>query len=150
VKLAKLLNVEISKTDISASHRLPPPLQQDSTKTPDHQTFIARFINRNIRNEIYSKRKAAKTMKAEDFPIHGMNKLFVNENLTQRRKKLLRFTKQKAIVKGLNMSGLIMRRYLLGNPMTPTFSILIMNVTCVNLMINFDSDVTGSRWGPGI
>ena len=33
---------------------------------------------------------------AGDFPVYGMNKLHVNENLTQRRKRLFWLAKQKA------------------------------------------------------
>ena len=32
----------------------------------------------------------------EDFPVEGMEKLFINENLTQRRKRLFWLSNQKA------------------------------------------------------
>ena len=32
----------------------------------------------------------------EDFPVKGMEKLFINKNLTQRRKRLFWLSKQKA------------------------------------------------------
>ena len=53
-------------------------------------------MNRDVRNEIYKNRITAKNMAKEEFPVAGMSKLYVNENLTKARKKLLWMTKQKA------------------------------------------------------
>lgn len=94
--LIKLLNIDIKQNDISTSHRLHSKYNQNSTKNQDPPVIIARFINRDIRNEIYSKRKLASNISAENFPIKGMRKLFINENLTQHRKKLLWITKKRA------------------------------------------------------
>ena len=47
-----------------------------------------------MRNEIYDKRFNAKMI--EDFPVEGKEKLFINENLTQRCKHLFWLSKQKA------------------------------------------------------
>ena len=43
---------------------------------------------------MYSNRMKAKHI--SDFPVQGMNKLYVNENLTQRRKRIFWLAKQKA------------------------------------------------------
>ena len=45
-------------------------------------------------NEIYANRFKAKDI--EGFPVDAMEKVFINENLTQRRKKFFWNTKQKA------------------------------------------------------
>ena len=55
---------------------------------------IARFVNRNKRNEILFKRHITKMW--QDFPTASMEQLFINENLTQKRKRLFWLTKQKA------------------------------------------------------
>ena len=47
----------------------------------------------------YRGRKAARNLKSEDFPVKGMTQLYVNENLTQQRKRLLWSAKQHAIEK---------------------------------------------------
>ena len=96
-KISNLVGVDVKKSDISTVHRLPP---KRHAKVADPPAIIARFINRNLRNEIYGKRIAAKHLKETDYPISGMEKLFINENLTQERKRLLWLTKQTA--KNLN------------------------------------------------
>ena len=52
------------------------------------------MVSRLKRNEIYANRFKAKDI--EGFPVDGMEKMFINENLTQRRKRLFWNTKQKA------------------------------------------------------
>ena len=78
-QMVKKLNIEITDNDISTSHRLPPVAER-------HPAIIARFTNRNIRNTIYSKR--ATLAGTRDFGIKGMTDLYINDNLTPRRKKL--------------------------------------------------------------
>ena len=58
--------------------------------------LTSNFINRDLRNFIYSKRAVAKDIASKDFPVAGMQRLYVNENLTQSRKRLLWQTKQAA------------------------------------------------------
>ena len=92
VKLGKLVGVDIAKSDISTAHSLRPKRHSTIGEPP---AIIARFINRNLRNLIYSKRTAAKLIPENDFPISKMKRLYINENLTQERKKLLWQTKQR-------------------------------------------------------
>ena len=59
IEVAKHIGVEITKYQISTSHRLSAPRTRhdnDSTKT-SLPPIIARFVNWDIRNEIYAKRK---------------------------------------------------------------------------------------------
>jgi len=100
VKLAKLLNMVISKTDISVYHRLPPSLSNVILLKPDQPTSNAHFIII----------KVAKNMKAENFSAHGMNKLFVNENLNI-GKSFCGLQSRELLSKILNISGLIMEKY---------------------------------------
>lgn len=92
-KISKLVGVKVEKKDISTAHRMPPKRR---AKVVDPPAIIARFINRNLRNEIYNRRVVAKHVTDNDFPVQGMKKLFINENLTQARKWLLWRTKQTA------------------------------------------------------
>ena len=91
--LAKQLDVELEEEDISIVYRLPPKqhmprLTPKTTGKPinRHPTVIVRFVSRQKRNETYANRFKAKSI--EEFPVEGMQNLFVNENLTQRRKQL--------------------------------------------------------------
>ena len=74
-EMAKKLNVQIK--DISTSHRLPASKNK-------HSPIIVRFTNRDIKNKIYYKRR--NLIGVHDFGITGMTKLFINENLTPKRK----------------------------------------------------------------
>jgi len=88
-----MLGVEINQSDISIAHGLSPKPAKD-TKEPDPPAIIARFVSRSLRNEIYSKRKLAKTIDKSKFSVKGMPNLYVNEILTKTRKQLLWRTKQ--------------------------------------------------------
>ena len=98
LSLASKLDVNLTANDISIAHRLPvkrPRLNSESNVTNRrHSGIIVRFISRQKRNEMYSNRIKAKDI--SDFPVQGMNKLYVNENLTQRRKRLFWLARQKA------------------------------------------------------
>ena len=96
VEISEVLGVEINQNDISVAHRLPAKKVRDESKKPDPTAIIARFVSRSVRNEIYNNRKFAKTLSQSNFPIEGMQKLYVNENLTRARKYLLWRTKQMA------------------------------------------------------
>ena len=98
LSLASKLDVNLTANDISIEHRLPvkgPRLNSESNVTNRrHPGIIVRFISRQKRNEMYLNRMKSKDI--SDFPVQGMNKLYVNENLTQRRKRLFWLAKQKA------------------------------------------------------
>ena len=90
--ISKKLGVDIQKHDISTALRMPKRFRRNSNPP----AIIARFMNRDVRNEIYKNRITAKNTAKEEFPVARMSKLYVNENLTNARKKLLWMTKQKA------------------------------------------------------
>ena len=98
VRIDNLVGAKVKRNDILTAHRLPP---KHRSKIGDPPGIIARFISRNVRNEIYSKRAVVKSLDEKDFPLQNMerNKVFINENLTQARKRLLWLTKQKAKAK---------------------------------------------------
>ena len=63
IKVAKLLNVEIAPEQISTSHRLKSKKKRNSDDTrPLSTPIIARFVNRDIRNRLYSNRKLARDL----------------------------------------------------------------------------------------
>ena len=97
MEVAKLLNVEISPEQISTSHRI----ASRTNKHKDNESqppppIIARFVNRDVRNELYYNRKLAHNLDLKGFSVEGTHRIFVNENLTQARKKLFWMVKQKA------------------------------------------------------
>ena len=87
-EMAKKINVQIKDSDISTSHRLPASKNK-------HPPIIVRFTNRDIKNKIYYKRR--NLIGVNDFGITGMTKLFINENLTPKRKKLFSLAYKKRI-----------------------------------------------------
>ena len=89
-EIAELLQVAISSKDISTSRRLhtksksnPPPI-------------IVRFVNRDVRNRIYSNRKNARNADFTKLSIKDVEKIIINENLSHLKKKLFWKSKQKA------------------------------------------------------
>ena len=97
IKLASSIGVDLDKEEISIAHRLPQKKRIGKTRSNNdkkHPTIIVRFVSRTKRNEIYARRFKAKDV--ETFPVENMENLYINENLTQRRKRLFWITKQKA------------------------------------------------------
>ena len=97
MKLASSIGVDLDKEEISIAHRLPQKKRIGKTRSSNdkkHPTIIVRFVSRTKRNEIYARRFKAKDV--ETFPVENMENLYINENLTQRRKRLFWLTKQKA------------------------------------------------------
>ena len=94
IEISKLPGVEIRKSDIFTAHPLATKHPKNGAASSVSPAIIARFVRRDIRNEIYNRRKTAKTIQSHQHPVPGMTKLYVNENLTQYRKKLLWKTKE--------------------------------------------------------
>lgn len=103
ISVAKLVDVDLSPDQISTSHRLPTPTRRkysnandESQKPPQPPAIIVRFVNRDIRNRIYTNRKKARLADFAQFPVEGTQAVYINENLTRQRKKLFWKTKQQA------------------------------------------------------
>ena len=77
IKIATALGVELEERDISTSHRL----GKKNPKGP--RTIVAKFVRRDKRNEIMSKKKALND-------IDGMSDIKIYEHLTPLRAKVLR------------------------------------------------------------
>ena len=81
-EIAEILQVTISSKDISTCHRL-------HTKSKSNPSLIiVRFVNREVRNRIYSNRKNARNADFTKLSIKGVEKIFMNKNLTYPKKKL--------------------------------------------------------------
>jgi len=95
LELVRILNININKNDISIAHRLPLKKRLGRTRTSTseakHPQIIVRFVSRYKRNQIYASRFKSKEI--EEFPIETMDRLYKNENLTQKRKQLFWLTK---------------------------------------------------------
>ena len=95
MEVAKLLNVEISPEQISTSHLI----ASRTNKHKDNESqpplpIIARFVNRDVRNELHYNRKLAHNLDLKGFSVEGTHRIFINENVTQARKKLFWMVKQ--------------------------------------------------------
>ena len=84
VKVAGLLGVEIDEQDISVSHQLPKPKHSDSPST-----IIAKFVRRNVRDQVYKSRKNLKDKSTKDID-HNLpdSKIFVTESPTKRNRAM--------------------------------------------------------------
>ena len=103
--------------DISIAHRLPRKRRLGRirvNKAINHPTIIVRSVSRQKHNEIYANRFRVKDI--EGFPFDDMEKLFINENLTQRRKRLFWNIKQKAKELVYQFFGPIMVKVLFDKP----------------------------------
>ena len=89
-EITELLQVIISSKNISTSHCL----QAKSKFNPP--PIIVRFVNRDVRSRIYNNRKNARNADFTKLSIKGVEKIFINENLTYLKKKLFWKSKQKA------------------------------------------------------
>ena len=99
IRLVKKFDVSIQDSDISIAHKLPikkshPFLVKNNSAVEKHPPIIVRFVKRTLRNEIYSKRQQSRSF--SDFPVAKMKHQFINENLTQVRKRLFWLAKQAA------------------------------------------------------
>ena len=100
--VAKALKVQLSKSDISTSHRLfNSNLNDQHQKLLNHRDqqpsamrrnqpppIIVRFCNRDKRNEMFSKRLKLKSVSNEIYPKPNAEILAIRENLTKFRKFL--------------------------------------------------------------
>ena len=97
IKVAKMLNVSLSLDQISTSHRLQTRLKPKNSEPAASPPIIVRFLSRDVRNQLYANRKLARTANLQEFSLQGAENIYINENLTQSRKKLFWHAKQKAV-----------------------------------------------------
>lgn len=80
IELGTVLGVTVEGTDINTIHKLP------ARAAADKMAVIVRLNNRKVRNDLLYAKKAP--LNTPDNPFRGM---FIQEDLTQQRSKLLKF-----------------------------------------------------------
>ena len=87
LKLAGALNVEMSASDIEISHKL---------RRKGKTFIIAKFVSHKVKTRLYKERTKLKDIRiASVFPSFsnaasaGVNRVYINENLTAYRRKLV-------------------------------------------------------------
>ena len=96
-KVGEVIGVAIECNDISISHRLPANRNNSRNTEP---AIIAKFIRRDIRDQLYKARKNLRQITTRDIGIlrTAERKIYIAESLTQTNKKLfnkcLKFKKQ--------------------------------------------------------
>jgi len=81
IELGKLLNVNLTRSDIDIVHRL-----NTKYKTEPRQ-IIARFSSYNAKNKLYKARLYLRNVTSRDL---GPGKIYINENLTSWRTELFK------------------------------------------------------------
>ena len=94
VELGKCMGLEIEEDDISVSHRIP----NRRKDRKQNLAIIVKFVRRDSKDAYYKARNRLKDITTKDLGYDQSNKIFINENLTERRKELfwecLKFKKQ--------------------------------------------------------
>ena len=90
LQVLKKIDTAITKDAIDVVHRLRgKPKTDQNKKCP---SIIVRFIARKTRNNIYS---SSKKLKSAEFDNPHIDRVFMNENVTSRKKHLLAQANQK-------------------------------------------------------
>ena len=86
VKVANLAGVDITRDDISTSHRIRPKADQSKFPPP----IIAKFICRDTRNDIYRARGRLRDFTTKDLDLgrHAESDIYISESLTEKNKLL--------------------------------------------------------------
>lgn len=101
IKVGSLIGLDITKDDISVSHRLPKPSysaavregprasSNASSRTPN---IIVKFVRRETRDHFYKGRKLLRDKSTRDLDLarYSENKIYISENLTQANKDLFK------------------------------------------------------------
>jgi len=82
IEVAKLLDVNVTPEQISTSHCIPVKQKIQNDEKPN-LPIIARFVNRDVRNRIYTNRKATRMADLTNFSISWTEKIYMNETLQE-------------------------------------------------------------------
>lgn len=89
LKTCDALGLKLDPSSISSSYRIPKTKQNVNTSTTAlPQPIIVKFNTQTIKNNVYNLRKEIK--KETKFPVPGQKRLFINENLTEERRKIFK------------------------------------------------------------
>ena len=101
IKVGSLIGLEITKNDISVSHRLPKPSysaavregpQSSSNTSSRAPNVIVKFVRRETRDHFYKGRKFLRDKSTRDLDLarYSENKIYISENLSQANKDLFK------------------------------------------------------------
>lgn len=89
--VGKLIGVDVSKSDISISHRLPKSRASSTNQGVQYNpSIIVKFVRRDVRDLYYKARSNLRRKTIKDLGITGPSdrKIFIAESLTQKNKVL--------------------------------------------------------------
>lgn len=88
VNVASLIGVDITRSDISTSHRI--GSKTNTSKFPP--SIIAKFVCRDVRDEIYHARGRLRNFTTKDLNLgrHAESNIYISESLTERNKALFK------------------------------------------------------------
>ena len=89
LQIAEKIGVPMQKSDISISHRIPSRKQFTDDGIPVPPAII-KFVKREIRENLYRARKNLKSISTVDLGYSVANKIYVNENLTEKNKEIFK------------------------------------------------------------
>lgn len=88
LKVAEKIGVDLAPSNISVSHRLPKKVLSECSRNIRPDAIIINFIRQDVKEKFYCARKNQKNLTAVDFGQQLTDKIFINENLTRKNKKL--------------------------------------------------------------
>ena len=127
IKVTKMLDVSLSSDQLSTFHRLQTRLKPKNSEPAASPPIIVRFLSRDVRNQLHANRKFARTANLLEFSLQGAENIYINENLTQSRKKLFWHAKQKAIANNFKFYWTV-NGYVYVRKSSNTDSLLIRNI----------------------
>ena len=89
IKIGAQMNLDISESDISVSRRLPVSKKNKNDKLYD-PAIVVKFVRRDVKEAYYKSRKLLVKTTTQDLGYRKSNRIFINENLTEKRKELFR------------------------------------------------------------
>lgn len=101
IKVGSLIGLDLTKNDISVSHRLPKASysaavrerpQASSNTSSRAPNIIVKFVRRETRDHFYKGRKLLRDKSTRDLDLarYSENKIYISENLTQANKDLFK------------------------------------------------------------
>lgn len=86
--ICEAVGIDISEEEISVSHRLPSKPDRRSADRP--KVIVARFVRRDIRDQIYKARSQLRNKTTKDIGYRDSYKIYISESLTQKNKELFK------------------------------------------------------------
>ena len=88
--ICEAIGIDISEEEISVSHRLPSKPRPDHRSDDRPKVIVARFVRRDIRDQIYKARSQLRNKTTKDIGYRDSYKIYISESLTQKNKELFK------------------------------------------------------------